>query len=184
MRQRSQEKQANSQRSSDMDKIASAISGLKLQIPETQKMQWELSIEGLLEMLEMHQEKMDAAVEAIKNIKPEVTVEAPDSEVRIANIDKTNKILQQILEKDPKAPSVVVPNFPDKISISNLKSLEDSLDSLLNALKKEDEEPIGYRWNKDSTGKLKSFTEIYEDHEVTSTGWNIGRVSITDVKTN
>lgn len=121
-------------------------------------------------------------VKAIKDIKiPETKIPAPLSKIEITNLKELKDLLLKMLvELQKPTETVVIPPYPKTMTVGNLDKVEGLLADL-NKPEKEDE-PIAFNFDTDDTGNLKTFTEIYPDGEVISTGWSIGRVKIKDTR--
>lgn len=165
--------------------------GLDLTMDQVKKLTNELPaiVEKLDKNAGLHKEAFAEIAKAIRSIKqPEVIVPEPLAEVKVTDLNKVVDLLKKLVAKpDFECSDIMVPDFPTSITVDNLSEVVEKLDALLTMDRSDEQErePIGYSWTKDSTGKkLFSFTEIYSDHKVTSSGWNIGRVSITNDKTD
>ena len=157
----------------------------------------EFSVSNLKEFSQELQSKIDElkliqkeVVEAVKGIKqpdfsnlekavksidiPEVNI--PETkDVSINNLPDFKKMFDELGKKlkfpdinIPEQKPVKIPDFPKEIKVSNFP--------------KETKEPelLSFYWNKDDTGNMTEFVEVYSNGEVVSTGWNLGRVKISD----
>ena len=171
---------ATSQSRNNAETIANAIGDIKLVLPEVQKMQWELSVAGLQDLLKSHEAELLQLIEIVKNIKPEVTLPSISPKVDMPGIDKMISLLTQLVAKPSFEKTVVnTPDFPSKITVDNIGDIVDKLAVLTNTDDK-DEELTGLTFDRDANGNLITLTEIYPSGTVVSTGWNLGRVRISD----
>ena len=169
----------------------------QIELPETQKIEGEVSIKeirsillGLNEMIkglyetksaieankiELPEQKevdFSSLEKAIREIPETVIPEYPEQkeEIRISNLNEITKYFQAVIEKIEgiKIPETKIPAFPKKIEISNLPE------------EKEEEKCTSFSWDVNENGDLTSITENYPSGQVVSTGWALGRVKIDD----
>lgn len=174
-----QEDEARTQSQAESDKIARAIAGINLKVPEVQKMEWGITIDGLKELFAEFFTELRQVVVAMREIEPpEVVMPEPKAEIKVTDLNKVVALLQRLASK-PEA-KVTIPNFPRKITVDNLDEVVDKLDSLVDKEEKTEERATGYSFEKDESGNLSKVTEMYPSGDVVSEGWNLGRVRITD----
>lgn len=145
---------------------------------ESAKKSHEQMSKGMEKSLAPKEMDMSCLEEAINAIE----IPEPLKEVSVSNLkdysDKLDAIKKEIskLKLDPK-----IEVQPTKVTI-DLDGLKNQLQAILDALvtPEKDDEPTGFSWTKNSEGNLSTFTEIYPDGKVVSTGWDINKVEIND----
>lgn len=144
-----------------------------------------------IEATKKHYEAQTKQLE--KSLKPEkidftklekainsITIPEPLESTFVTNFPDYNKkldLIQKEISKLKLDPKIEV--SPAKVSI-DLDGVKNQLKAILDALVTpvKDDEPTGYSWTKDSEGNLSTFTEIYSDKKIVSSGWNLGSVKI------
>lgn len=192
------------------DKIVKAIGDVKLDMPEGFKLDWGITINGLKEILvgldltidqvkkltdslpsivdkidqgaNSDRKELSALVAAVKSIKaPTIVIPEPLSEVKVTGQDKVVNLLTKIANKpDFEKTELQSPIFPQSITVDNLREITDKLSELVDKEAYTEDKCTGFSWDTDSNGELSTFTEMYSNGNVVSTGWNLGRVRITD----
>lgn len=148
---------------------------------------------GLVKPLRPKEVYLDEVIKAIKTIKipdvkvpdiklPETKFPAYPKEIAVSNLSELKKPLLDLATKiQDKLSAIEFPEFPRSLSINNLDSIKAGLDEIVAILStNKDERPVGYSWERDATGRLTKFVEIYPDGRVISEGWNLGSVTINN----
>lgn len=169
----------------------------QLKLPDVQKISGEVTVkdlEGLIlgldqviksvkSLPQMERADLSALEKAVKDIKfpDHPKMPEPLKTVEVTNLNELLKPLAKLASKlDTKSPTIHFPPPLKSVSVSNLEAIETILSSIQDKLEKKDEDPTGFSFERDSTGKLKTLTEIYPSGSVVSTGWNLGRVTVED----
>jgi hypothetical protein len=133
---------------------------------------------GLEKSLKPEKIDFSSLLKAIEDIY----IPEPLKEVSVSNLppDTTKELvaIKKEITKLKLNPTINVETKEPKVSI-DLDGVKNQLKTLIEAVSEpDDEEPTGYSWTKNSEGNLSTFTEIYSDKKIVSTGWDIGRVEI------
>lgn len=164
--------------------IRTLVLGLNEVVKEVRKVSEATAKSELALSKNLKPERVDfSAVEkAINAIKiPETVIPDYPTVMQISNLAELKKPLADLAAKlKIPAPIVNVPPSPKTITVGNLDAIEALLTKMSTKVEVAPEEPTGYSFKRDENGNLTSFTEIYPSGKVTSTGWALGAVTITD----
>lgn len=165
--------------------IRTIVLGLNEVVKEVRKVSEATAKSELALSKNLKPERVDfSAVEkAVNAIKiPETVIPDFPTVMQISNLAELKKPLADLASKlKIPAPIVNVPPNPKTITVGNLEAIETFLANIQSGLETQPtEEPTGYSFKRDENGNLVSFTEIYPSGKVTSTGWALGAVTITD----
>jgi Tfp pilus assembly protein PilO len=144
-----------------LDNFTDSVAVIKLQLPEQKIPDIILDTSTVTDAVSRVEKAVTELATGVQNIEfkpvinvPKAVVQAPDLSPITSEIAKLSKIT-----KDNLTALVNKANEPEE------RELE--------------EEPTGYRFERNSDGELTKFVEVYADgREVVSTGWNIGYVNV------
>jgi hypothetical protein len=134
------------------------------------------STKGLEKTLKPEKIDFSSLLKAIEGIY----IPEPLKEISVNNLKDNTKELEAIKKEITKLemkPTINVETKEPKVSI-DLDGVKSLLETIVKSLEVKEDEPTGYSWTKNSEGNLSTFTEIYSDKKIVSSGWDIGRVEI------
>jgi hypothetical protein len=137
---------------------------------------YEQSSKGLEKSLKPEKVDFSSLEQAIKAIE----IPKPLKEVSVDNLQDYSNQLELIKKEISKLkldPKIEVKTQTPQVSI-DLEGVKNQLQAIIEALSKPEEEPIGFSWTKNPEGNLSTFTEIYPDKKIVSSGWDLGKVEV------
>jgi Tfp pilus assembly protein PilO len=144
-----------------LDNFTDSVAVIKLQLPEQKMPEVVLDTTPVTDAVSRVEKAVSDLATGVQNIEfkpvinvPKPVVQAPDLSPITSEIAKLSRITSEKLST-----LVDAANKPEE------KEVED--------------EPVGYRFERNQDGELTKFVEVYADgREVVSTGWNIGYVNV------